>query len=273
MLFVPYVIVAIAATLFAVTYRKDEREPDYVPYGYPIIGHMIGLLKNGVSFYETMRFVFPRDAITHRLTSTFRDKAKRPIYTIRLLRKKVYVVTSPSLISQLNKQSTTISAHVPFINLSFGKILGLDQIGIQLLLQNLHDAKPGRSLRHDILRMQHTLFKPGYSMKQMYLRTAAEFANRLAHFATDAPAQVNLLSMLKGQFVLAVASALYGPHNPFEVNPSLVEDLWSVQLFFLLIRNFLRMIQDIRRWRYDACPEHISFHHGVEAAASSSTTS
>ncbi|KAI1390768.1 putative cytochrome P450 [Hypoxylon trugodes] len=207
----------VAAALVLLFSRGDNnsngpREPQYVSFRYPFIGHFVGLLRHGISFYEMMR-----------------DKAKLPIYSIRMLGAKLYVVTSPELISQINRKQKVISSDGPFIETVFARLLALDAPSLALLRGGAHGAHQRNGLRHDMQILQHDLLKPGDAMKQMYLRTVEEFARRLNGVAPEAGAKqpVELMGLTQQVFTWAIAFSLYGRDNPFELDPSLVDDFWT----------------------------------------------
>ncbi|CAN8095889.1 unnamed protein product [Discula destructiva] len=178
-------------------------------------------MSRGVSYYETIR-----------------DEAKQSVYTTWVVSQKFYIVTCPELISKINRQQRVISSNGPFIETVYGKLLNLDQPSIELLRGTNEN---GESLVADSHHIYHAVLKPGHSvMEQMLLDTLSKFPthfhSRLAQIQHGQP--IELMSLLQTSVAMAMGDALYGPNNPFAVEPSLLEEFWNFEDgVFMLVMN------------------------------------
>lgn len=188
------------------------REPPTVFFGLPFVGSLYGLLSRGVSYYETIR-----------------DQVKQSVYTTWIVSQKFYIITSPELISKVNRKQRAISSSGPFIETVYGKILSLDKSSLELLSSA---SKNGKSLVKDSHDMYHTALKPGNSvMEKMLFDTLSRFPD---HFHSSMAQSgyvgpIDLMFLLRTSVSMAMADALYGPTNPFSSDPSLVDDFWNFE--------------------------------------------
>ncbi|KAI7773062.1 cholesterol 7alpha-monooxygenase-like protein [Diaporthe eres] len=190
----------------------SPQEPPTVFFGLPFLGSLYGLLSRGVSYYETIR-----------------DQVKQSVYTTWIVSQKFYIITSPELISKVNRKQQVISSNGPFIQTVYGKILSLDKSSLEILSS---PSKHGKSLVKDSHDMYHTVLKPGHSiMEKMLFDTLSKFPGHfhssMAQFGSDSP--VDLMSLLRTSVSMAMADALYGPTNPFSSDSSLMDDFWNFE--------------------------------------------
>lgn len=187
-------------------------EPPTVFFGLPFLGSLYGLLSCGVSYYETVR-----------------DQVKQSVYTTWIVSQKFYIITSPELISRVNRKQQVISSNGPFIETVYGKILSLDKSSLEILSSA---SKHGKSLVKDSHDMYHTVLKPGHSvMRKMLFDTLSKFPGHfhtsMARSGSESP--VELMSLLRSSVSMVMADALYGPTNPFSADHSLLDDFWNFE--------------------------------------------
>lgn len=190
----------------------SPQEPPTVFFGLPFLGSLYGLLSRGVSYYETIR-----------------DQVKQSVYTTWIVSQKFYIITSPELISKVNRKQQVISSNGPFIETVYGKILSLDKSSLEILSS---PSKNGKSLVKDSHDMYHTILKPGHTvMEKMLFDTLSKFPGHfhssMAQFGSDNP--IDLMSLLRTSVGMAMADALYGPTNPFSADSSLMDDFWNFE--------------------------------------------
>lgn len=199
------------------------QEPQTVFFGLPFLGGLYGLLSRGISFYETIR-----------------DQAKQSIYTTWIVSQKFYIITSPELISKVNRKQRVISSDGPFIETVYGKLLGLDKPSMELLRRA---NKDGATLVKDSHDMYHLVLKPGHrTMDKMLLDTVSRFPHHLRSYLADVrfDQPVELTSLLRTSVAMAMADALYGPENPFVLDASLLADYWNFEDgVMMLVMNIL----------------------------------
>ncbi|KAK7698755.1 hypothetical protein SLS64_012236 [Diaporthe eres] len=194
------------------TLSGSPQEPPTVFFGLPFLGSLYGLLSRGVSYYETIR-----------------DQVKQSVYTTWIVSQKFYIITSPELISKVNRKQQVISSNGPFIETVYGKILSLDKSSLEILSS---PSKNGKSLVKDSHDMYHTVLKPGHTvMEKMLFDTLSKFPGHfhssMAQFGSDSP--IDLMTLLRTSVAMAMADALYGPTNPFSSDPSLMDDFWNFE--------------------------------------------
>ncbi|PWY88392.1 cytochrome P450 [Aspergillus heteromorphus CBS 117.55] len=79
--------------------RDNPKEPATLPYWIPFLGHVISYISNN-----------------GKLTGQARDHCRDSIYTIRLLHRQHYMITTPSIVQQIFKQRATTLSNKPLIH-------------------------------------------------------------------------------------------------------------------------------------------------------------
>ncbi|KAH8893850.1 cytochrome P450 [Thozetella sp. PMI_491] len=190
--------------------RLERDEPPRVYSRFPFLGHFIGLVWNGVSFFNKLR-----------------ERSHLPILTISVLGRKVYVIHSPALISQVHRKPDVLSNNGPFMETVFARIMGIDPEGMALIKSN---AEQRGSLRREMQEMDHFLLNPAEdSMKQAYCNTMSEIAQGLSGIGICGSVKVDLMKWLQRMLLRCTSIAMYGPNNPFEKKPTLLQDFWDYE--------------------------------------------
>ena len=141
-----------------------------------------------------------------------------------LASQKVYVVNSPSLISQINRRQRIIDSNPPFLTLVFGKLFGFAS---EDLAELFRDHTENSSLRRDSKVLEHSMLERGMGpLHEIFNKVMSKVADRLTTVASESPVTLNLEAWLQEIFTLSTADGVFGPRNPFARNPDLLENFW-----------------------------------------------
>jgi hypothetical protein len=134
---------------------------------------------------------------------------------------RIYVVNSPDVISQMQKQPRELSFW--YIEAALTKNLGgISDKANSLLLENARGDKGQNSLVVDGMRATHKAMS-GEHLEKITL-AAIHRAKGVITESGSSPGKVELWDWVQHCFSLAVSSSVYGPDNPYE-NESLERDL------------------------------------------------
>ena len=143
-----------------------------------------------------------------------------------MLNGKVYIVTSPELVSAVNRNSKSLAFN-PFIAQLGKRITGHDEATSKIVQHNLNgDDGPGYVIDvHDSLVAS---LAPGTALENMteaMLHEATRWLDTL-----DKGNEIDLFQWLRFAVTLCSTRAIYGPGNPFDKDPSRsVEAFWLVK--------------------------------------------
>jgi hypothetical protein len=150
-------------------------------------------------------------------------KCKLPIYTLNMLNGKVYVVTSPNLVSAVNRNSKVLAFN-PFIAQLGKRITGHDEATSQIVQHNLN-GENGSGYVIEVHDGIVAALAPGENLEHMtgiMLREASTYLNKLKD------QEIDLFSWTRETVTMCSTRAIYGPQNPFNSNPELVTAFWCV---------------------------------------------
>ncbi|KAI4247460.1 MAG: hypothetical protein L6R40_001408 [Gallowayella cf. fulva] len=146
-----------------------------------------------------------------------------PIYTLRVLNSKIYVVTSPELISAVNRRSNALAFN-PFVAQLGKRITGHDEPTSTIVQHNLNgETGPGYVV--DLHDRTVTALSPGKHLEAMttiFLEEAWSYLNPLG-----AGNVIDLFAWTKHMVTMCSTRAIYGPKNPFNSNPGFVHSFWD----------------------------------------------
>ena len=139
-----------------------------------------------------------------------------------MLTSKVYVVTSPELVSAVNRNSKQIAFN-PFIAALGKRITGHDECTSQIVQHNLNgEHGPGYVIDvHDGMVATLAL---GKDLEQMTKAMLQYISPCLA--ALSKSEDINLFEWTRKTVTLCSTRAVYGPQNPFDKDAKLVESFW-----------------------------------------------
>ncbi|KAE8367583.1 cytochrome P450 [Aspergillus caelatus] len=110
-------VVAILGSFLLFTQRAklDPREPPLVPSTIPLVGHLISFLIHGIEY-------FAAESGKHSL----------PVFTMKILKEKVYIITSPDLLPSVRHNRSSMSFN-PLFTAMAERAGGIRKSGLQLL--------------------------------------------------------------------------------------------------------------------------------------------
>ena len=152
----------------------------------------------------------------------FSARCKLPIYTLNMLNAKIYVVTSPELVSAVNRNSKALAFN-PFIAQLGIRITGHDEATSQIVQHNLN-GENGSGYVIDVHDGTLTALAPGKNLDDMTEVMLREISVYLQALEPDS--DVDLFSWTRHTVTMCSTRAIYGPENPFNKNPTLVSAFW-----------------------------------------------
>lgn len=224
------VILAFWFLSHSLTPSHDPKEPPLIPPKIPLVGHIIGLLRDGTGYYPRIAFVSEINPITLTLSlttcMTSSKECSQPIFTLGLPRAKMYVVTSSNLITACDRRAKIVS-FAPYV-VEFGRrILMSSQHGIHLLSEDLHEEKGPISLRPETMKAMHQSLLPSDRLQEI---TQAVLSNMLGYLDSasnvDDQKGVPLFQWIRQFVSTASTNAVYGPEkNPMR-DPEIMNGFW-----------------------------------------------
>ncbi|CAL5866295.1 uncharacterized protein PFLUO_LOCUS502 [Penicillium psychrofluorescens] len=189
-------ILGLVAVLGFALYRRqshDAREPPLVSSSIPIFGHLIGLLWYGVAY-------FGKQAEKH---------STRPIFSLDLVFNKIYVISSPALMRNIQQNPKTL-VFEPFTLFSAERMAGVSPRTLDLLKSK---QPSGATLATDILHGMHPslLGKSLDQMNERMIRLLRPFIDELGTVGT-----VDLYEWTRHSITIASTDSSYGDMNPYK---------------------------------------------------------
>lgn len=139
-----------------------------------------------------------------------------------MLQGKVYVVTSPDLLTALNRNPKAIAFN-PFIAQLGKRITGHDEATSQIVQQNLNGEQgPGYVIEvHDGIVAALAPGKMLENMIKAFLEEASTYFDALGK-----DNEVDLFAWMRQTVTMCSTRAIYGPENPFNKNPKYSDLFW-----------------------------------------------
>ncbi|KAE8322664.1 cytochrome P450 [Aspergillus sergii] len=109
------VVAILAFLLFSQRPKLDPREPPLVSSTIPLVGHLISFLIHGIGY-------FAAESGKHSL----------PIFTMSILKQRVYIIASPDLLPSVRQNRSTMSFN-PLFTAMAQRAGGIQKPGLQLL--------------------------------------------------------------------------------------------------------------------------------------------
>ncbi|KAI7222027.1 hypothetical protein KC333_g1372 [Hortaea werneckii] len=167
------------------------------------------------------------------------------LYTLRTIFGRMYIISSPSWTQAFHRASKTLSFH-DLVAPTLHSILSLDPGTLQIFTENLNNERGDRS---GVLWEIHDLVKrvlaPGSTslkeVNQVFFDEIATHVNALPRGEGTEP--VELWKWVGRIVSMSSTTTIYGPFNPFALEPSLVDDFWNIaqnmHIPFMLPRSWL----------------------------------
>ncbi|KAF2462769.1 cytochrome P450 [Lindgomyces ingoldianus] len=186
--------------------KLDPREPPVIQPKIPLIGHIIGLMRDGASYFEKIS-----------------AQTKSPIVTLPILNSRTYVVLSPSMAQHIMRSPATLSFD-PIVVEMTPRMVGASNATKEII----RDAKAKLENRKPMLDTSHEIINPplnagrigGISAVQLHLFSDA--VNAISDGST-----IELFRWVTRTVTASAMKTFYGPENPFALNPQLIEDFWK----------------------------------------------
>ncbi|KAH6686665.1 cytochrome P450 [Plectosphaerella plurivora] len=182
---------------WAISALDDPREPPRLQSRVPLIGHLMGLLQNGVRYY----------GVTSRRTDA-------EIYTIGIGPVKIYICNGLHLIPLIQKASKTLSFR-PFLQISAKRFGGASAVTQELYTEAFADG---------FGEVMKTTLAPGPHLDEQNLRMGAEVINQLNKLTKMK--EVCMLEWTRHTIVHASSFAVYGDGHPYS-SPEVKDAFWE----------------------------------------------
>ncbi|CAI4219457.1 unnamed protein product [Parascedosporium putredinis] len=197
--------------------KIHPKEPAVIASKVPFVGHLIGMAMQGGKYVKNL-------GLAHK---------HMPIFTLPVPMSRIYIVTDPSLAAVVQRASKSLS-FTPLVPNITERVLGLDKRTVEIVKQNL-DPLPGeeRGFLADIHDMLYGFLGPGEALNEMSRAATQELYEQVAQCADHLRAKsaqsetVDLLEWVRHFVAAGTARFLYGPNNPFEVDPELEKAFWD----------------------------------------------
>ncbi|KAL2802198.1 cytochrome P450 [Aspergillus granulosus] len=177
--------------LFTQRATLDPREPPVVPSNIPLVGHLISFLIYGIGYFAT-------ESGKHSL----------PVFTMNILKERVYIVTSPDLLPSVRRNRSTMSFN-PLFTAMAERAGGIQKPGLQLL-------------REEELGGKGLATKTVEAMRPALLGNQLDHLNEeMIHVLKQLVDQVptrsfDLYDWCRDALTVASTNAIYGPSNPYK---------------------------------------------------------
>ena len=139
-----------------------------------------------------------------------------------MLSRKVYVVVSPDLITAVNRNSKSLAFN-PFIAQVGKRITGHSEATSRIVQHNLN-GEDGPGYVIDIHDGTLAALAPGSDLEDMTEVMLHEVSRCLESLVDGV--EVDLFAWMKHTVTICSTRTIYGPSNPFNINPSFVGLFW-----------------------------------------------
>lgn len=198
----------------------DSQEPQLVKSRIPLLGHVWGMYRDGPKYFQK--------------TSA---KTDSPIYTLKVLKGKMYIITSPRLISMVSRLSKSIDFN-PFIAEVGIRATHASNEARKVIERNLDGTQGKDSYVIEIHDRSTAALAPGPEMRRLTLIVLRGAWTKSLQALEDAFAsKISLNAFLRHMLTLNSTTAIYGPQNPLLMDPYLEQAFWDfdVNLNMLLL--------------------------------------
>ncbi|TVY15750.1 Cholesterol 7-alpha-monooxygenase [Lachnellula arida] len=185
----------------------DSLEPPLLKPIVPYIGHIIGFFRHQTKYLEILH-----------------QRSPKAIYTLPMLQKKIYVITSPDLVQKVFRSNDF--SFEPFMIEFSQRLLGASDETMEPTRRTPKDPMEP-SFVQEVLKEIHTSLT-GEALNELNLATLNSFAATIN--AAEDPFRIESLYVwLRSNFTIATTDHLFGPHNPMRSSPNMVESYWEFE--------------------------------------------
>ena len=195
------------------TVQKDAYEPPYLHPKIPVIGHLIGLIRQGADYYSHLE-----------------GRYHRSIYTLPILKGRMYMVTSPEWAQAVHRSHKTLYFNT-LIAQAMRNLFLMDGPTMEIINDNMNGENGTRdNILLEIHDMMYATLSPGSDLDDLnkaILNNMAPDVNQLVKGGSTS--RVELWGWIRHHFSLASVSAIWGPQNPFTLDPEAEELFWEFE--------------------------------------------
>lgn len=143
-----------------------------------------------------------------------------------MLNGKVYVITSPELVSAVNRNAKTLAFN-PFIAQLGKRITSHDQ-ATSLIVQHNLNGENGSGYVLEVHDGTMAALAPGKSLEEMTLAMLQEVSICLTALDNGGSDEIDFFAWTRKTVTMCSTKAIYGPENPFNKYPELERAFWFV---------------------------------------------
>ncbi|KAK0388200.1 hypothetical protein NLU13_4445 [Sarocladium strictum] len=208
--FQPFLIETVGLILLIVLARflwgpLDKREPPALRSRIPIVGHLIGLIRNG----------------PHHLPIL--GEKGRPISTLPIVQGRLYAVWDPAIVQSLQKSKNL--SFFPFLRLFIKKETAYDPRHEDIMQRDPGVLEEGRKVIQTSMTLKH--------IRAMNLTALDHLAKELEKITADEPLRIdNMWIWFRNTMTSATCEALFGRDNPTDKTdkyPTIMDDVWTFE--------------------------------------------
>lgn len=185
-------------------------EPPSAQSPIPVVGHIIGMIKHKIFYYQKMR-----------------DQINAPIFSIPILGSKIYIVTSPPLVSKLQKMTDSLSFG-PIIAKFSKQISGCSEESCKIIDYNVDGSLGDHGMVINFRNSIHSELAPGPSLDAMNRAMVQDVKRSADTLASKGTQRLNLGIWLRHELTMATTNAVFGPGNPY-LNPEIEDAFWQFE--------------------------------------------
>ena len=198
------------------TIRQLPNEPPIVPPDNAILGYLPSIFRYHLQFI---------DVLAERHLS-------RGILTIPLPGTRIYLVTTPTLISSIQSKSRHLSNNPLFTTWTL-RWAGIksNSDGAEKIRRDMDNHKV-ESWTSEIRNQGLKALAPGPGLERMravFIQRNGSFVTALSEKVISGQSTVDMWEYICHSVTVAGSTAVWGPSNPFEVHPDLWKTFWDFE--------------------------------------------
>ncbi|KAH7071345.1 cytochrome P450 [Paraphoma chrysanthemicola] len=199
-------LAAMAFLFYTMRVKVDPREPPVVHPTVPFFGHLIGMLTEGPLYLKRVS-----------------ERYKYPIFTLPMLNGKTYVVTAPTLAVAVQRASSTLDFDQLVVEMT-PRLVGSSP-EVKHIIEDPTAKQEGRTR---LVTRFHAAINPQLAAHRILDVTQMQMDHFASYFNNISEGQeLDLYKSVTREVTNASMYTFYGPHNPFAVDPDLVEKYWD----------------------------------------------
>jgi hypothetical protein len=203
-----------------ISLQDGPGEPPRARPRVPLIGHLLGLMKSGTSYFTQVRY--PTSCRTSVSYANVGSSAQQhtEIYTLGIFYFKIYVINSRRLIPLVQRNSRTLSFN-PFKQIGSKVYAGSSNYTVDLY------GKP--NFLRDIDKATSQSLAPGPQLDSLNLRATNSLKESLEELLSRNSAKetvrIRLYKWSTHAVTLAATNGVYGTSNPY-LNKRIEDAFW-----------------------------------------------